>query len=122
MGIGDKLNNILKERNRNVNELAATIGVSPQTLYSIINRNNTKVDLDVLQKIADELSVTLDYFCTESINTTDKYILTSIEKQLIDDFRNLSEQGRDYILQTMDLVKERYKKDTYFSNVETKVG
>lgn len=84
MGIGDKLNILLQKRERNINELASTINVSPNTLYSIIKRNNTKVDLDILQKIADELSVTLDYFCSDYKNTDgDTLILKDIEKKII---------------------------------------
>ena len=88
MGIGDKLNSLLKNRNRNINELATAINVSPQTLYSISKRNNTKVDLDILQKIADELAVTLDYFCTESrannpAPVTSTLTLSDSEKKLV---------------------------------------
>lgn len=111
MGIGDKLNRLLDLRGRNINELAATIKVSPQTLYSISKRNNTKADLDVLQKIADELSVTLDYFCIDNDEIPSQLRLTKQEQTLINDFRNLSEQGQNYILQTMDMVKDKYKKD-----------
>lgn len=68
VGIGNKLRNLLAIRGRNINELATTTDVSAQTLYSILKRNNTKVDLDILQKISDELSVTLDYFCTNDGN------------------------------------------------------
>ncbi len=88
MGIGDKLNSLLKKRNRNINELATAINVSPQTLYSISKRNNTKVDLDILQKIADELAVTLDYFCTESrannsAQVASAFVLSEPEKKLV---------------------------------------
>lgn len=62
MAIGAKLSNLINSRNTNVNQLAAATGVSPSTIYSIIKRDNMKVDLDDLQKIADELCVTLDYF------------------------------------------------------------
>lgn len=118
MGIGDKLNSLLELRERNINELALAIDVSPQTLYSISKRNNTKVDLDILQKIADELSVTLDYFCTDSEHIEKKLSLNTTERELIVNFRSLSEQGQDYILQTMDLVKDKYKKDIQSSFME----
>lgn len=62
MGIGDKLESLLEARRRNVNNLSKSTGISASTIYSIIRRNNTKVDLDILQSIADELCVTLDYF------------------------------------------------------------
>lgn len=117
MGIGDKLNFLLEQRGRNINELATTINVSAQTLYSISKRNNTKVDLDVLQKVADELSVTLDYFCTDNADSTESLVLTPTERDLLLSFRSLSDQGQDYILQTMDLVKDKYKKDNSSSDM-----
>lgn len=124
MAIGDKLNILLEKRNRNINELAMSINVSPQTLYSIAKRNNTKVDLDILQKIADELSVTLDYFCTDSKKAELFNIdmrISDIDKQFIDDYLNLSYQGKEYMLETMELAKIRYKKDI-LSSEENNIG
>ena len=62
MGIGYILDELLKEKNINVNELARRTNISPSTLYSIIRRDNMKVDLDILMKIARELKVSVDYF------------------------------------------------------------
>lgn len=62
MGIGDKLQDLIDKRHRNVNDLSKVTGIPASTIYSIIRRNNTKVDLSDLQIIADELCVTLDYF------------------------------------------------------------
>lgn len=62
MGIGNKLNELLKERNMTVTELARKINVAPTTIYSVIQRNNKKVDIDVLLNIADVLGVTAEYF------------------------------------------------------------
>jgi transcriptional regulator with XRE-family HTH domain len=121
LGIGEKLNVLLKIRGRNINELASTLSISPQTLYSIAKRNNTKVDLDILQKIADELSVTLDYFCSDTSNSNNSITLNQTEKDLILIFRDLSEQGQEYILQTIDMVKDKYKKDLYSSDSQ-KIG
>lgn len=70
MGIGSKLNNLLNLRNRTVSDLSSAINVSPQTIYSIIKRDNTKVDLNVLQAIADELNVTLDYFSDRPLKSS----------------------------------------------------
>lgn len=62
MGIGNKLNELLKEQNMTVAELSKKINVAPTTIYSIIQRNNKKVDIDVLLDIADVLGVTVEYF------------------------------------------------------------
>ncbi len=62
MPIGDKLQDLLNLRKTNPNKLSLATGVNVGTIYSIIRRNNTKVNLEDLQTICDELGVNLDYF------------------------------------------------------------
>lgn len=62
MGIGNKLDTLLSERGMTVTELARRVDVAPTTIYSIIQRNNKKVDIDVLIKIARTLGVNTEYF------------------------------------------------------------
>lgn len=62
MGIGNKLSDLLNERHMTVTELSRKINVAPTTIYSIIQRNNKKVDIDVLLNIADVLGVDAEYF------------------------------------------------------------
>ena len=65
MGIGSKLTQLMKEQNTNANELAAKEGVPAQTVYSLIRRDASKVDIDTLIKIARALGVTAEYFANE---------------------------------------------------------
>lgn len=95
MAIGDKLERLIDERHTNVNQLAQAVNVSPQTIYGIIKRNNTKVDLNVLQAIADELCVTLDYFADNA--TSKEFTFAPEEKEHIKKYRTLDEYGRDLI-------------------------
>ena len=67
MGIGSKLNELMKKRGTNANELAQKIGVPPTTIYSMIKRDNKKADIDVLLKIARERGVSAEYFSEEVI-------------------------------------------------------
>ncbi len=60
--IGSKLKSILEERSMNVSELSRRIGVSAQTLYSIIKRDTNKIDFDVLLKICSELDIPVELF------------------------------------------------------------
>lgn len=66
MGIGDKLQKLISQKNTNVNELSINAKVSPSTLYSIIKRNNTKVDFDVLIRISNILGVPVEFFSDET--------------------------------------------------------
>lgn len=63
MGIGVKLEKLLKDRNMNVNEIAQKINVAPTTIYSMIRRDSKKADIEVLFKLAKELGVDAEYFC-----------------------------------------------------------
>lgn len=45
-------------------------------------------------------------------------VLSDKEEKLISDFRELNSQGQNYILQTMDLVKDKYKKCDSVSKLE----
>lgn len=62
MGMGSKIDGLLKEKNMTVMELARRINVSPTTLYSMIQRDNKRVDIDVLFSLAKVLGVDAEYF------------------------------------------------------------
>lgn len=93
--IGKTLDRILKEKGTNVNELAKNIGVSNQTLYSIIKRDNMKIDFELLLKICNELNVNVEKFYDDYIDSKSQQILlTDEEQQLILAYRaNPSMQG-----------------------------
>lgn len=67
MGIGSKLTKLMKEQNTNANELAQKAGVPAQTIYSLIRRDASKVDIDSLIKIARATGVTAEYFCSDEV-------------------------------------------------------
>ena len=61
--IGTTLKKLLDERKIKVNEFARQIHVPAQTLYSIIRRDNMKIDFELLLRICDALHVPLETFC-----------------------------------------------------------
>ena len=71
MGIGKKLDSLMKERGTNANELAQKIGVAPTTIYSMIKRDSKKADIEVLIRLSKELGVDPEYFCDDSIPLKD---------------------------------------------------
>lgn len=114
MGIGKILKYLIEEKGTNVNELAEKVEVSPQTLYSIIKRDNMKADLDLLYKISDTLNVDMNVFYLEH-----KKMLTEsepedkqTETQLVENFRKLSAEGQEKVLDYVAdlLFSGRYKK------------
>lgn len=60
MGIGIRLEALMKKKGINANELANKIGVTPSTLYSMIKRDSSRIDIDLIIKIAHALSITAD--------------------------------------------------------------
>lgn len=67
MGIGIKLDKLIKQRGTNVNELAQKLEIAPTTIYSMIKRDSKKADIEILIKISKELGVEPEYFCDDSI-------------------------------------------------------
>lgn len=116
MKIGEKLQALIAEKGTNANELAQRANVPTSTMYSIIKRNNTKADIDVLIRIANILGVPVEYFGEEqsvwstvdvSINATDKDInLTNQEILIIKKYRQLDADGKFRIEKAIDTELE----------------
>ena len=111
MGIGKTLSDILSEQNRNPNELAETIGESPSNIYSIIRRDNMKVDITVLAKICAELNVSMERFYNEYMNINSVKIdiqLSEHEKQLVIAYRKQPgmQDAVDKLLGIADVEKQ----------------
>lgn len=109
MGIGKTLSSILEENNCNPNELSERTGISPSTIYSIIKRDNMKVDISVLARICKELGVEMNRFYDEYFNeienstvNSDSMILSFDEKTLIQKYRTLDDHGKKAIYNTLD--------------------
>lgn len=104
MGIGDKLQSLIIERKTNVNELSNQANVSPSTLYSIIKRNNTKADIDVLIRIANILGVRVEYFSDE-VSSFQQTVpqLTPQEETHIKKYRQLDDDGKEDVDDYVDM-------------------
>lgn len=105
MGIGNKLSVLLEKRETNPNELAKKVGVSPQTIYSIIKRDSKKADIEVLLKIADILGVNVEYFIDDAIpsGSSKSDVLSSSDMSLLEKYHVLDNYGRELV----DLVLEK---------------
>lgn len=130
MPIGKRLDDLINLRKENVNSIATQIGVSPQTIYSIIKRDNMKVDFDVLMKLSKRLDVPVDYFYEPTFNfdanKSSLYVenspvpanaetgeLNKQEQTLIHNYRALNDEGQEKLFDySEDLVSSgRYTKN-----------
>ena len=96
--IGTMLKNLLDEREIKVNEFARQIKVPAQTLYSIIRRDNMKIDFELLLRICDALHVPLETFC----GTGSTGQPTPEEWETLWKLRRLDDHGRFVTLQLLD--------------------
>lgn len=97
MKIGEKLQALIIEKGTNANELAQRANVPTSTMYSIIKRNNTKADIDVLIRIANILGVPVEYFSEEQSvwsSSASQAEFTEEEVALIKKYRQLDNDGR----------------------------
>lgn len=80
-----------------VGELARQVSVPVQTLYSIIRRDNMKIDFDLLLRICDVLDVPVDYFCARERMPACPATPTPDEWSLLAKYRALDDFGRETI-------------------------
>lgn len=118
MGIGSILQDLIKARGTNVNELSSKINVSPSTIYSIIRRDNMKVDFDILIKICDELNVDVEYFYNRHTKKNTS-ALSMKEQNVIKKYRSLNENGKHKVDEYLNDISSMVKYITKDSDMET---
>ena len=102
MSIGKRLEELINYRNTNVNRVAREAGISPQTIYGIIKRDNTKVDINILMALAKELDVTLDFFSGGTFSENEVDVETFVAR-----YRQLDAHGRRVVQQLITLELDR---------------
>lgn len=109
MGIGNKLSRLLEKRETNPNELARKVGVSPQTIYSIIKRDSKKADIEVLLKIADILGVSVEYFIDDALPSECNELKAPSASDMVflEKYHNLDDHGKQLVDLVLDKEHER---------------
>lgn len=110
--IGDELKKLLSARNLTVVELARQTEISPQTLYSIIKRNNQKVELDLLIRICHVLDVPIDTFypaMPQDSHENKSSLLSTEEQLLVERYRALDHFGKDMVESVIQKELLRYQ-------------
>ena len=116
MTVGERIRSEREYLGISQTDLAKRVGVSKQTLYKYETNVITNIPSNIIENIATVLNISpciLMGWDTEQIHT---YHLCQKEEKLISDFRTLNAQN--YILQTMDMVKDKYKKSNTLSCME----
>ena len=114
MAIGKRLKELLKEKKITVKQLANLSGVSENTLYAIIKRDNKKLNHDIANRIARSLDV--DVYMLLGIET-DNALNTITEKEplmpgeiIIDiTIENFKKYNKIFLLAFDKIIDEIYK-------------
>ncbi|MBQ3499253.1 MAG: helix-turn-helix transcriptional regulator [Clostridia bacterium] len=73
--VAKRFRDICKERNIKTNELANLSGVTPSTVYSMMDERRRDVSIVVIKKLCDGLDITLgEFFGTEEFNNLEQEI------------------------------------------------
>ena len=73
--IANRILNLCNERNIAVNELANISGVSPSTVYSILNEKSQNPGTITIKKLCDGLGITLgEFFSTPEFDALEQEI------------------------------------------------
>lgn len=106
MGIGKKLDELMKQRGTNANELAQKIGVAPTTIYSMIRRDSKKADIEVLLRIANELGVKAEFFCDdENISNSTESNVNNIELLIARNGKKMSDADKLRLIKLLSELK-----------------
>ena len=73
--IANRILQLCEERNIAINELASISGVSPSTVYSILNEKSKNPGAITLKKLCDGFEITLgDFFSTPEFDALEQEI------------------------------------------------
>ncbi|MBE7029353.1 MAG: helix-turn-helix transcriptional regulator [Clostridia bacterium] len=70
-----RFDELLRERNMKINELANASGVTPSTAYSMMSECRRDVSIKTIKKFCDGLEITLgEFFSTEDFDNLEQEI------------------------------------------------
>lgn len=119
--IADNIKFYRERNNLQKKEVAEYVGVSASSVTHWEDGSNS-IDINKLAILCSLFNCKLSEIVTSREEQTQEKPLTHDEQQLINDYRNLSAQGQEYIRQTMFLAKQTYKKSSDTSLLEEHSG
>ena len=109
MTFGERIIALRKAKKWSQDELAKKVGTSAP-IVGRYERNEIKPSIEVAKKLADELSVTIDYLIGGSNTIFDKGLLKKIE-----DIETLSEEDKKQVYGVLDMAISYHKTKQAFA-------
>lgn len=111
------LRTLRKQANLTMKQLGNEIGIAESTV-SLYESGKRSPDVQILIRFADYFNVSLDELCGRDFSKpASAETMTDVESKFLADFQSLNKQGKEYMLQTMDMAVTIYKTDS-ISDVE----
>jgi len=107
MAIGNKIKSLLKKKHMKVTTLANLANIPEQTLYAIIRRDSTNVDLDILRKICAATEINISYFYSKHSNVRPEFNSTYASDYIafsVIDLPNKKPNEKHYDIATNNIV------------------
>ena len=105
MDFGNRLKELLEQREISQKEFAAMLNIAPTTLNGYI-KNRRQPDIDTIKKIAYTLNVSTDFLLDHNGNGT----FSAEELSFIFKIRNMDKQQRDIIYDLTNIIDKKYRK------------
>ena len=124
MSIENELKDLILSRYKSVREFSNLIDMPYSTIDSIFKRGVGNASITNIIKICETLQISADDLArgkivhreTESKNPISP--LSSDEIELLNNYRELNKQGKEYIRQTMYMARQTYIKNNSSSDME----
>lgn len=107
-------------------QLSEKTKIPKSTLQRWTSGQIKRIPLDDIQVIAAVCGVTAEWImgweCQSEIQGSTNNTLSVDETKLLTGYRSLSDQGKEYILQTLTMAQQVYKKSDPVPCVDNKIG
>lgn len=123
MNIGKIIRDARIKKGYTQEQLGEIMGVQKSAIAKWENGRVVNIKRDKLKKLAEVLSIPpYELVAPDSIVSNSEQNLSSDELQLLDMYRQLNDQGKEYVLQTVTMATHVYTKNDSSSNVENRTG
>lgn len=117
-----KVRALRAEHGLTLEQVANHVGVGRSTIRKWETGMIENIRRDKIAKLAEALHTTPDYLMGWETKNKEDSSLSKDEEQLLEMYRKLNDQGKEYILQTITMATHVYTKNDSVSYVEISAG